>query len=801
MTAPLPEFVTKLAEQRVRLLAELESPSAAGSGLEWTGRHTALVDRLVLGLYETCRVGEEDLVAVVATGGYGRSELSPFSDVDLTLIPVDEADTRADDLVRTFSRALDAALRSMGLSVAYSYRLIADAPGLDADNRTALLDARVVAGAQQPFEALMSEFWSTFPVGEFLIAKIEERQRQFARHHDTPLVVEPQLKEGAGGMRCFQCANWVRQAIGERAARPSSAYDHVVQARNLLHFVSGRTNDRLTRQRQAEIADLTGTDPLVSGANLAESLLDNYQQYQRALERLNDARFELCPGVVALRGEARIEATAQAGEAAVGIALATRLGMRVSDIAASTRPEVDGPRVVVALAGGEAVVRNLDRSGLLKVLLPELERCRTLMPNDSAHTYTVFEHTLRTVREIDALQGSATLAAQILSALPDAGILVLALLLHDVGKAVTGRPHSETGSEIAETVAKRWGLGESSTSLLTWLVRQHLEMARVIRMRDVHHPDTVREFAELVGTREKLDLLTLLTWADTRSVAEGAWTPAQEAFLGDLYSQTSSLLAGDSGADLDARLFRHRARKRLERHDIPESDLAEFVDSLPAHYLLGTPADRIHDHFEFARRAKAGKTIVETEHRDDLDATQVTICCRDAPGLLSRVLGVFYAHDVSPLALRACTTIGEAIALDVFTVSFGGKSLPVATARALTETLQDVLSGNRSVEEVLSQAGKEAMREQRLLQYSFHPGSPGILEFRAPRGRGMAYRLSRMITARGWNILAARVGQWAGQGAAAFYVERADHSPLSTEEVESAFASYEGVPESAAPSR
>lgn len=793
MTTDLPEYVAQAAEQRARLLTELGE--GRPSGLEWAARHTAVIDRLVTHVYESCREGGENLVSVVATGGYGRSELSPYSDIDLTLIPLDEADPRADDLVRAFSRHLDAALRALGLSVAYAYCLVSDSPGLDADSRTALLDARIVAGAPQPFEMLLSDFWATFPVGEFLIAKLDERRRQYARTHDTPLVVEPHLKEGAGGMRCFQCANWVRQAIGERAARPSPAYDDVVETRNLLHFVSGKANDRLTRPRQAEIADLTGVDPLDAGARLAESLLDNFEQYTRAVERLYDARFDLCPGVVALRGEARIEASAQAGEAAFGISLATRLGLRVSDIPAATQPVVDGPRVVSALAGGEPVVRNLDRSGLLDELLPELTRCRTLMPNDSAHAYTVFEHTLRAVREVDLLQGSTSAMSGIQGSLADAGLLVLALLLHDTGKAIPGTPHSESGSKIAEAVADRWGLGETARSTLSWLVRHHLEMARVIRMRDVHHPDTVREFAELVGTRERLDLLTLLTYADIRAVGEGAWTPTQEAFLVDLYHQTLSVLSGGDTAELDPVRFRNRARKRLERLDIPENDLAAFVESLPAYYLLATPAERIQEHYEFAARAKEGEIIVEAEHRDDLEATELTVCCRDAPGLLSRVLGVFYALDVSPLALRACTTTeAEPVALDVFTVSFGGKRLPIATAAGLIETLKEVLADRRSVEEVLVQAGKDASREQRLLQYSFHPGSPGILEFRAPRGRGMAFRLSRMISARGWNILAARVGQWAGQGAAAFYVERADHTPLTPAEVDAAFGAHAEAP-------
>jgi [protein-PII] uridylyltransferase len=788
MNEAINDRIEPLATRRRSLIDELLLHCEFGRGLEWTARHTELADQaLDLAFRSALDFGGPE-IAVVATGGYGRCELAPYSDIDLTVVPMDETDPALDSAIRSLFRAIDDAFGRFGLKVGYSYRLIGDAPGLDAQTRTSLLDARLVAGSHQPLEALLDRFWSTFPKGDFLIAKIEEREAQWRRHHDTPLVVEPHLKEGAGGLRCFQCASWIGAAIGERPARATRQYDHVIHVRNLLHAATGRANDLLTRPRQAEIAETQRVDVFQLGSDLAKSMESLHGEYLRAKERIHEARFALAEGVLALRGEARIEGGATRSGAASGLAAATRLKLKVADIETSTTPQIDGGEVLNTVAAGELVLRNLDRCGLLAAILPELVACRTLMPEDSAHTYTVFEHTFRAIRFLDELTAAPGFLGELYAGLQDPAELHLAVLIHDAGKAVPGRPHSESGEEIARQVGQRWRLTDTTIDTVAWLVRNHLEMARFIRMRDVHHPDTVREFARLVTNRERLAMLTLLTWADVNAVAAAAWTPAQDAFLRDLFVQTASLLQDGPDAEPDPSLFRRQALRKLQNLEVPEEAMREFVDSLPAHYLLSTSPELIREHFHFAQRAQQGETSIELFQRDDLQATDVTVCCPDAPGLLARVLGVLYALELAPIGLRACTTEAvPAVALDVFTVSFGGRPLPRATCAILAQTLRDVLNGGKEVGDLLRERGKDPDRRQEIFKYTYHPGSPGILEVRAPRGRGMAYRISRVIAEQRWNTVAARVGQWAGQGAAAFYIQNQDRAPITQEDVDRAF--------------
>lgn len=788
MTNSAQAFVESVADDRVKLIERLR---VRPEGLDWCVEHTRLIDRLISAVYDSVASTYHDLppLAVIATGGYGRSELAPFSDADLTVVPLDEAHPKIELAVRDLFRDLHVAFATVRLNVGYAYRLVNDAPGLDAKTRTGLIDSRLVAGSDEPYQALMRLFRDTFPVGQFLISKIKERESFFRKTNDTPLVVEPDLKEGAGGLRSFHCANWFRIATDERPGRPTKAYDEMMRMRNLLHVVSGKCQDHLTRQRQAEIADLVGCDVYQMLSSLAAAGLELHADYQHAFERLSESRYPISAGVIALHGEARIAGTATVSEAAAGIAIATQLKLHVSDIPAGTSPGIDGAEATFAMATGERTIRNLDRSGVLKTLLPELDACKTLMPNDTAHMFTVFEHTLRVVRNLDSLGEGNGFLSEVFGEVGDREILYLAALLHDVGKAERSLPHSEAGEKMVYDVGKRWNLARATTDETAWLVREHLTMAKFVRMRDVMQPQTALDLAEIVKTSERLNMLTVLTWADISAVSGDAWSPVQESLLRELYVRTLSALEGEHQAAPDPALYRRRLLKELRSESIPENEVQAFLESLPAHYLVSTPPDLVRLHVRYERQAREGQPTIELDHQPEIGATEVTICCLDEPGLLSKLLGVIYALDLSVHGIRASTTKTERpVALDVFTLSFGGKTIPSATGQQLSNAVRDVLSRKISFEELLRDRGKEPGRRQQSFQYTYVEGKPGILEVRAPRGRGMAYRFSRLIAQNGWNIVSARVGQWAGRGAAAFYLLGAGDNPLTQREVDEALS-------------
>ncbi len=770
--------MTQAAKDRVLAIADerqihLQTLLAKPSGVSWCIRHSELADEVVRILYDDIQSTYADLppLSIIATGGYGRSELSSYSDIDITVVPSDEASPLLDQAIRTLFQDLHWAFcTALKMDVGYAYRLLADAPGLDVKSRTGLMDMRLLAGSHELSRQLEEALTESFEVGEFVLAKIKEREQMFHRYHDTPLVVEPNLKEGAGGIRCFHCANWLREAIGERASRPTKEYDQILRIRNLLQLNAGKHQDMLSRQRQAQISDQLGVDMYDMMATVVECGAALHDYYRSAREKITHSTFALSRGVLAVQGEARLVGQADAGEAAVGIAIGTQLDLRVANIAVAPTKGVRGPAAMYAISTGEATLRNMDRCGLLGQLLPQLVACRTLVPTDAVHEYTVFEHTMRVVRYLEQLP-QGTFLGDLKDGLNDQEPLYLAALLHDVGKIDPDKDHSIYGAEIANEVCEAWNLAIGNRETVEWLVREHLTMARFIRVRDIMNPQTVEEFAGIVGDVNRLALLTIFTFADVSAVADGAWTPAQDTFLRELFARTDALLRGDAHFSPDPAVYRQRLLRQLKSQKEDEGALQEFVQSLPAYYLTSTHPEVIRLHMGFVKKALDSVPTVEIFHRSDISATEITICTLDAPGLLSKLLGVFYAFDLSVGGIRACTTMtAPAVALDVFTVSFSARPVPTATMNQVTAAILEVIHGTTDVEELLVRKGKDPFRKQRIFKHTFVEGTPGILEIRSPRGRGMPFRFSRLIADQGWNVVAARVGQWAGNATAAFYL-------------------------------
>ncbi len=780
--------IDELAAQRRDLIEDLrQNPE----GRSWCEEHTRIADEVVLDLVrELGPVASR--VAVIAVGGYGRRELAPHSDIDITIVPESDSSQEIDDAVRRFFQQLhDAFGTTLRMEVGYAYRLIADAAGLDGKTRTGLLDARLIAGSPAVFNSLQDALDESFSAGEFIVEKIRERQAMFAKYHDTPLVVEPHLKEGAGGLRCFHCANWLRTAVGERETRPPRSYDALLRLRNLVHALAGKQVDALTRQRQQAVCEVLGTNPFELMSKFAGHALHVHGHYRRAVEKLHEARFRLSRGCLAMRGEARILADAEPGEAAVGIGIATQLGMHVPDLSPGITAQASGPSAAFALSRGEATVRNIDRCGLLDQLLPELTACRTLIPNDTIHAYTVFEHTLRVIREIENLDPEGFLG-QIRDSLHSLDALYLAALLHDVGKLLSEPEHAHIGAHIARNVGERWGLSRRMTEAVSWLVEHHLETSHVIRYRDLSEPATIADFARLVGEQDRLNMLVLLSYADVTAVAAGVWTPTQDACLRELHERTSTLLSAGSEPPPPA-AQRARLMRELSSEAFSPQEVQAFVSSLPVHYLNSTPFDLVRIHMGMVAKARFGNATIDLVHRSELGATDFTVCCLDEPGLLSRILGTFYGMDLRVQGIRACTTAGIPVALDVFTVNFNGRPVPSATAAETSSMLTKVITGEKNIDALVSERGKDPDRTQRVLSYKYIEGLPGILEIRAPRGRGLPYRLSRFVSSHGWNILSARLGQWADNASAALYLTRSDGSLLTSADVELAMNEREAV--------
>lgn len=773
---------TNIEDWKARRDHLLEDLSQRPRGLSWCHDYTELIDEIVA----TTAGGIDKLLpnaSIVAVGGYGRSELAPFSDLDLSLVPVEDQSPWLDQAVRQFFTELYSTFGQLKIEVSYAYRLVSDAPGLDGKTRTGLLDARLVAGSSEVFKDLTDALEETISPGEFILDKIEERQRAWQRYNDSPLVVEPHLKEGAGGLRCSHAANWIRLAIREREKKPTRHYDALLRTRNLLHLISGRQNDLLSRSRQAQIADSLGLPLQEMMSQHCEHALHNHEEFRSSVDKVAEARFRLSGAGVAIRGEARIDPGADCGYAAIAIAVAQKLGLRTPEMATGALTQTNGPAAAYALAQGEICIRAIDRAGLLELLLPELTSCRTLIPNDSIHQFTVFEHTLRMIRILEELPDGHWLS-DLLKNLVDREHLVMAVLLHDVGKRIDEGTHEVVGEQIVLEIMVRWRASEQMKREVAWLVRNHLEVSHVLRFRDLADTATAADFGELVQTRERLAMLTLLAYSDVNAVAEQLWTPSMDASLEELYQRTLAHLNLETHAPVSH--TKQKLRRELLEESVSDSAVEDFVAGLPVHYLNSTPIETIRQHVRMVARARQGEVFVEAALQRDLSATEITVCCPDSPGLLSKILGVFYALDLRVQQFRISTTRGEPIALDTFLVDFSGRPLPAATIDEVLYQLRAILTNEAEVDDLLRRKNKDPDREQRVLSYRYLPGTPGILEIQAPRGRGLPFRISRWVARQGWNITSARLGQWAEKASAALYLVGPNGTELSTEVVNQA---------------
>ena len=821
------------------------------------------------------RVGVEvcaPSLALIATGGYGRRELCPFSDIDLTFVPLRESDPRTDRLIRDmFTQIMDVCIGKCGLKVGYGYRLLEDCVSLDHQTASGLLDARLIAGNERLFIQLEDAFWTGFNSTEFIFDKLAERRQALAKWGHLPRVVEPQLKEGAGGLRDIHTAMWLVQArenlaaarmrgarglevlqrteylSAEEAQKLGEAREKLLQARNLLHGLSGAARDLLVRTRQEEIAEHLGYDseeqnrhsPPVERfmADLYPHLAFARRMAEHTMQRVENSRLMLGVGldcrrkrIVPANGALETEDPTWllwACELAqkYDLAFHYRLEQACADLL-NIHPEVPQPLVaaqvftrILSKTGKIApIAQRMAELGILGWFVPEFARIMDLIPYDPSHEYTVGQHTLCILRYLDQLadeRENDVLARQageewpdmrrVLRELGHPEQLMLAVLLHDCGKSLPGGTHMDVGAELAEQVCQRLGWSANATANVVFLVRHHLLMAETSRWRDLNLNETIATFARIVDDTDRLDMLYLLTYADTRAVGENVWSQVNGRFLHELWRRTSEALSEQAGADVDAeRLARTRKRmvRELKLDNLPEEEVTEHVQAMPPHYLLNQNLDRIAQHIGMVRRVRQGESVVDFYDARDATYSELTVCALDdpQPGLLAKIAAVLYAGELTVHSAQVFTRFGERdrIALDTLWVDFRGRQLSDGKQSEIAAWLGAVLRGELTIKDVLKKR-RTANRVPTALSPTLPTSGMGsalpvsapfredrtasvltvrndlsssltLIEIEDPDVPGGLFWTSQALAELGWDIQSARVSVWHGMARASFYV-------------------------------
>ena len=545
--------------------------------LQLLHRHAKLVDRTVKAVLG--HGGMPAGAALVATGGYGRGELYPHSDIDLLVLLA--RDPGEQD--RALLERLIGALWDIGLEIAHSVRTVQDcvreAAG-DVTIRTALLEARFLAGSRSLYQAMGGALaQSTDPVSYFKAKRLEQEQRH-AKHQDTAYALEPNLKEAPGGLRDLQAIQWIARASGighrwsdlvahgliERGeARQLARHEALLQdLRIRLHYLAGRREDRIVFDFQNALALQEGC-PDTPERRASEVMMQRYYQAAKGVMQLNtillqnlEARLapypDTAPRALNERFEVRSELLhikqentfAREPSAILECFLLMMQHRALRGMTARTLRALWRARSLInasfrkdpvarllflhVLQQPSGIVhefRRMNQYDILGRYLPEFGRIVGQMQHDLFHVYTVDQHILMVLRNLrrftmPEFAHEFPLCSELMSGFERHWLLYVAALYHDIAKG-RGGDHSELGSGEVRSFAKRHGLSEEDRELVEFLVEQHLAMSHVAQKQDVHDPEVVRAFAERVGSERRLTALYLLTVADVRGTSPKVW--------------------------------------------------------------------------------------------------------------------------------------------------------------------------------------------------------------------------------------------------------------------------------------
>jgi [protein-PII] uridylyltransferase len=745
-------------------------------------------------------------VALVALGGYGRGELAPASDIDLLIL---HDGARRDD-VAAFTERLLYPLWDAGLTVGHGVRTPDESLALAAerlDAATAMLDGRWLAGDEDGWPELSGA----------LLARLREDPRGFAdrlrsdaearrdRFGSVSWLLEPELKEGAGGLRDIHSLGWLGAVLGEDRGAPTldgvgllrsaereavdAACELLTRVRSALHLEVGRATDRLLLEQQPSIARAMGFED-EPGMRAVDGLMRQVFEHGRQVEHVRTAVFErYLRGGSEVRGLDPTPAGILRGLAQVakerGVVPPATLdaieAAPVPDPVTWTQDIRDA--FLELLRSGEEGVRMLevlDRIGLLERYLPEwaLVRCRP--QRDPYHRYSVDVHLLQALAGMAQLLGDGApvdpMAAEASTLVTDRDALLLGALLHDIGKTGHGN-HVPVGAELAERMLERMGLPEPTRALAYFMVARHLLLSDTATRRDLEDDDLIHDVAATVGDPEHLAALYLLTLADAGATGPAAWTPWRATLVRELVAKVQRVLErGEVGAETAERLAERADALRALMHDVSEEDIHRFLLRMPRSYFLTTRPEQVAAHYpviEPPLGAIEVRTLSGVGTRPGTYA--LTVVAADRPGLLALIAGALSLAGLSILTAQVFTT-EDGAAVDVFEVEgVFEEQVGEERWREFRSTLRRAIEGRLSLDYRVAEKRRHypPPRHDVPVHVTIDNGVSDfftVVEVGAPDRIGLLFDVTRTLSELQLDVHLAKVATYGGRVIDAFYV-------------------------------
>lgn len=827
---------TALAETDARLARRFDAGRPADRLVAMRAR---AVDRWVRAAWQRC-IPEDAPLALFAVGGYGRGELFPHSDIDLLVLAEPDAQRHFEPaLARLFALLWDA-----GLQASHAVRSPAQCTEAAADQTvlTALIEARALQADARQVAALTEAIAPTkvWPAHAYFQAKCEEQRQRHARFGDTSDNLEPNLKDGPGGLRDLHLLGWLAlRSFGvhaldrlielgrlgwDEAAALERERRALCQLRYGLHLVAGRREERLRFDYQKALAARMGyrddgqalaVEQMMQGfyrsaavvRRIGDRLLQRFEEHFAGTLTMTpiDSHFERRGGYLAARQPGWLEQDA-AHVFALFAAWASDPDMRglhsqTARELAQALPQIpaytQAPQALrdafMALLRGPQPVRTLERmarAGVLGRWIPAFQQVSGRMQFDLFHVFTVDQHTLAVLRNLEGFaSGQAdprfSTAHQVWPSLRKPELLLLAGLFHDIGKG-RGGDHSELGAQDARAFCQAHGLSEADTDLVEWLVRNHLLMSLTAQKQDITDPEVIQRFARAVADRQRLDHLYLLTCADIAGTSPKLWNSWKDRLLADLHAATRLALRRGLGQPVAVaeRVAENRAAARalLLAEGYEERVIEALFARMPEENFLRSRPDQIAWQATALHAAPAGANVVAARAmpgRDGRDGLDVLVHMPDRDGLFAAIVITLDRLGMSVLQARALDGPNGTI-FDTFHV------LPAEQRQApepalLAATLARALEGDLAQLRPARRSQPTHLRHFRVptqLEFTDLPGGTRIDLICTDRS-GLLADVAHVLRAQGLRVHDARIATFGERAEDLLLVSDSNNQPLS----------------------
>ena len=783
---------------------------------------------------------EAEKLSIISVGGYGRREMAPFSDVDLLFLTPYKMTPWSENVIETVLYLL----WDLKLKVGHSSRSIKDCLRLGSEDytiRTAMLEHRFVCGDINLASQLNEKLWKNLFSGtakDFISAKLIERENRHEKHGQR-YMVEPNVKEGKGGLRDLQSLYWIAKYVyqtqnisdlvdlnvfrSDEYLQFEQAEEFLWAVRCQMHHLADRAIEQLSFDLQVEVASAMGYHDSRDQRAVEIFMQDYFRHATRVgdltrifltsleavhakdeplLERIFKRKPKIDNDYIVIHNRLAIKSEKEFLTNPINLlklfseALRTgllihpnamrlvsaNLAMVNNEFRASTEAQQIFLELLLKHGNPERALRRMNELGFLAKFIPEFEPIVAMMQFNMYHSYTVDEHTIQCLKTLAQIEKSELveelpIASSILKDGVNRKVIYIALLLHDIGKGRSD-DHSILGAKIAKQVSPRLGLNKQETETVEWLVRYHLLMSDMAQKRDISDPRTVRDFAKAVQSVKRLNLLTVLTVCDVRSVGPDTWNNWKATLIRQLYAETKAIL--EQGAEALNRENRMTEAKKALREKLSEWDNKDIKIETGRHYPPYWQGFQVDAQFAFAkllRNLGADEIKIELTPDTDRDATRICFALSDHPGIFSRLAGALALVGANVVDARSYTS-KDGFATAAFWIQDGDGS-PYNQARfsRLRRMIEKTLSGEVITREAIKERDKFKKREKAFkVPTSITFDNEGseiytIIEVDTRDRPGLLFDLTRTLANMNVYIASAVIATYGEQVVDSFYVK------------------------------